>query len=591
MERLSNFYTDYSSDYEQFEQLGKIYQGVADLILNYVRQVHNNTRISKIETYRTIPFQSTDVYEATYDLSALLSSVPVAKIFNATSLSLQERIDRWSNPLNLNAFDIERKIKALDMSGKYILLMAKRNEQIDSSNASIIDLEFYDNNNNALVRDVDFVLKNNKIYLFGNYAQRILGKIFIMKNIKVDFKTADDLLGRNVGMSYNNALTKNEYREMAQMLLYAAIGGPTINNIKNSIEAISGMQGVKVIDKYSNDPVRTSYWTANRANRLHEFDFLISLPTQYVENMAKMTLFIEYLKKIKPVYSNFFVSTMKSMNEIYILKNKDRRQLDVTLYAYEFLNNSEYMDLSGLVLTLSDILLKTEDVKFITRVPEIVERVRYKDNIDMNQYNFAFLTLQNNPIFDRILVRRESSNKKLHKLASDKADFPTSQTQWLCDHGNFMDDASYECDKFALINSEHSYFDSVSVRIIRNKVLNGGFTAGNSYWNLHKNAIIYPGKLVMDTTAAGQINYQLVNVIPNNVYILNVAQSSNANIQIKYYSNGTYLEDGLSVHGNSINNIFVTPPGCNKLKLILQGDSIGQIQEFYYVYINEHNSN
>jgi hypothetical protein len=471
------------------------------------------------------------------------------------------------------------------MMGYYILLMAKRDEKLDPVNAIVVDLKLFDNTNKELVRNTDFALKNNRLYLLGDCAKRTLGKIFTMKDIYVDFNTSEDLLGRNVGLPYDNKLTKNEYREVAQMLIYAALGGPTIHNIKNAISTVSGMEGVQVFDKYTKDSIRSQYWSADRNDRLHEFDFLISLPGMYTDNPEKLQIFINYLKKIKPTDSDFFLSTLNPILDAYILKNKDKRHLDVTLYAYEFMESKDIVNLGGTYLTFKDVIDMVEQPAFVVHPPTFEDRMKITDDNDtIDSLKFIVNVLQNGEASDKILMRDDYDIPLIKVQMKDEKSCPGTQTLWLCDVGNVFDDDRNTCDNIDNFDySKQIYFDRVNIITRRNLVLNSEFLCGQSAWNISSNATIQNRKLTLDASRVGTV-YQDIKAEPNTKYIFNVVQSEHAKSTISYYNNSTLLGTAFTIYNSSVNNAFTTPNNCNIIRLTFSSDYSENV-DFNYAYL------
>ena len=378
---LSSFYKDYSPNGEYFQTIFTIYDKVTKMVSDYMAQVDSNKIISTVETYRTVPFQKASVDEATYDLTSIMTDPVIVSKFNLTTMVVQDRISFF------NTANLRTKKDILTTAQKFLLLSASRNSALDKVNPMVVDFELYDENDERLIRNVDFVLDSNMIFLFGNCATPSVGKTFVLKNISVDLNSPEKYIGSNVKLPYNDILTKPEYREVCQMLLYGALGGPTIKNIRDAMRVISGLSEIDVYDKYTKDLDKQRYWTTN-TNPLSEFDFVVTLPGDKLSDSSKLTLFINYLKTIKPVYSNLILSPFYQFFDVYDMKSKDTMTFSFWSNPVEIIRKDDSLLTCSTTNKLSDAINCIERMSTLLPILNLVDKL-LMNTIPDTQTQFA----------------------------------------------------------------------------------------------------------------------------------------------------------------------------------------------------------
>lgn len=351
---LSNFYKDFSSNYHDFEVLFQVYKTMMEAIDAYAGQVRDNTAIPDIETYRSFPFQRLSISDATYNVAEVLDDLRIVKKYGLESVLLPDRVSNWNN----DVYTLDQKIDMLDVTNNYILLTAKRGFTNEKDN-TIIDFHMFDDSESELFRNFDFVLKANKLYLLGDISLSSSERYVTLKNISIDYNTPDSLMGNCLHLSYNDAISKNEYNEILKMLMAASLGGPTLSNLKSAILAIPGFDQGDLYDKFVRDATKRARW--NKHNYT-DFDFVVAFPEEYAANMEKLTIIIDYLKLVKPAYTKFFVILQSLYSDLYniLVKANDAYNMDYALEHTE--------DISDLVTSDEHVLdraIETNDEVYL----------------------------------------------------------------------------------------------------------------------------------------------------------------------------------------------------------------------------------
>jgi len=342
---FSNFYEDYSVNYDQFEYMVSVYGGLGLLTNEYIEQVKRNIIIPQIETYRFIPIQRINVDSAFYSLETILQNSDVITKLNLDGTSLDQRINKWENELTL-----EEKIEVLFMLNLFLQLEAKRNLPVEP-NSKIIDFDMFSKAGELLLRNTNYNLLNNKIYLNGDIGPFNLSRDVNLKDIAVDLNTPYNLMGnkiipfmdRGAQTLFNDKLTKNEYTEMMKMILQASLGGPTIINLKNAIKTLSGLSNADVYDKYVKDPKKRKRWDGWD---LFNFNFIVTLPEDYISDLDKLEILSGFLNMIKPAYTKFFIILVA---EYYDYFNKSNSS---DAYNFDYISEISYDQAD---LTIGDI--------------------------------------------------------------------------------------------------------------------------------------------------------------------------------------------------------------------------------------------
>jgi hypothetical protein len=339
---LTNFYNDFAYQSEQFQTVLGVYQDLVNSAGDLVEQVKNNTVIGKTETYRIYPVQRINADATLYSLQTLLEDPRVANKIGLVSLSMFERINKWQN----DEISVADKVSALDTVKIYLELNAYR-DFLGEASSRIVDFELYDDSEQRLIQGVDYVFQNNKIYIFGDYAASSSPFYLTLKNIAVDYGTPQALLGDRIGMSYDDKLTPNEYNEISQMLMLAALGGPTIKNIKYAVQQVTGFGEAEIFDKYTRNKLYQAMW---KRYSMSPFDFVILFPEEYTADIDRLAILIKYLKMIKPAYTSFIVVLQAIYNDVY---NKYMRLSDE--YDRGIIRETPWEEIYDFALKVSDV--------------------------------------------------------------------------------------------------------------------------------------------------------------------------------------------------------------------------------------------
>lgn len=301
MMELTNFYKDYVFNPDDFDEIQDMLNATVEKINRYLVQL-NDLRINgELEDFRIMPVQYIDITPALYDAGAIFDS---------------EELREWNKPNK----SLLSKTEMLYSKGKYIRFTADRGNANDkASDNKIVDFKLYDPNGRRLVYNIDYIFKNNLLYLldYSSWDAKN-GVYFKLTDIAIDFNTVDDMLGKNLNLSYDQEkISKSEFNKIVRKLTLAAIKGSEVSAIKNSILELddSGEDVVKVVDKTTTDPKLAALWHdifANeeseagleiRSETLSPFDFLIYYPIYFSD--YKVKLLKEYLNKVKHAYTNY----------------------------------------------------------------------------------------------------------------------------------------------------------------------------------------------------------------------------------------------------------------------------------------------
>lgn len=358
---LSNFYEDRSPKGRDYSKLALMYQNLYEMLSSYVMAVGNNAIIPMIETYKKIPAFNFDPTPGQYNLMEILSRPDVASKLgsNTVTETASSRVDKWRG-LGEVRYSISEKVSVLDYLGLYCNIYAY--EGAMSTTYRVVDATLLGYDLSRFSKGIDYVLKDNRLYLFNKAAAASpMVKYFTLEDIFVDKMNAERRLGIYVGLNQPDNLTRNEYRELVQLIYYVVTMGPTIKNIEMAIRSITGLEEAKVLDRFSEDQSRIGYWTdLTRGDRLKDFDFVISLPEMDQHDLDKLKTFIEYIKLIKPSDSDFiFAQATASYDVLHMTKRDAKTRVNVRGLPLDKINYSDGRDIDVLT-NLVDQIVATE---------------------------------------------------------------------------------------------------------------------------------------------------------------------------------------------------------------------------------------
>ena len=323
---LSNFYSDRVPKDRDYNKLALLYENLYKMITSYAKSVGNNAVIPMIETYKKIPAFNFDPTPGQYNINEILSRPDVASKLgsNIMTETTASRISKWEG-LGLVKYTSSEKIAILDYLGLYCNVYGY--DQGMTTTYKIVDANLLGYNFERFSKGIDYIFKDNRLYLFNEAAiYSSKAKYFVLEDIFVDKMNAERRLGIYVGLEQPQNMTRNEYRELIQLIYYVVTMGPTIKNIETAIRSITGLEEAKVLDRYTEDRSRLQYWTdTTRGDRLKDFDFLISIPEMESHDIEKLMNFINYVKLIKPSDTDFIFARAITMYDVFHMTKKDSK--------------------------------------------------------------------------------------------------------------------------------------------------------------------------------------------------------------------------------------------------------------------------
>lgn len=299
--KLTNFYEDYTFNPSDFDEVYGMLSATAEKINEYLVQL-NDLRISgELEDFRIMPVQYINITPALYDTGAIFDS---------------EELRIWNNPDT----SLSIKTNMLYSKGKYIRLVANRGFANDESeDHKIIDFKLYDPLGKRMVHNVDYVYKNNILYILDYFDWDTRNGVFFkMTDVAIDLNTVNDMLGENLKLSYDQEkISKAEFNKIVRKLTLSAIKGSVVSAMTDSIAELddSNSGAVRVVDKATTDQNLAGMWrdiftdkdneagAEIRSGTLSPFDFLIYYPIYFSE--YKVKLLKEYLDKVRHAYTNY----------------------------------------------------------------------------------------------------------------------------------------------------------------------------------------------------------------------------------------------------------------------------------------------
>lgn len=291
IEELSNFYNTYGYEEEFIPGLFQCYLDSFEMLENYLKQIESNINSSECETFRTIPYASTETNMWEYTIETLVIS---SKFPEYTDMSNAQFL--WDN------MTADEKVPILDDLGRYIELQLATG--INNTNAKAIDLKLYDYDDSLLIKNIDYKLSNNKIYPINQYVSMPNEKV-ILKDIIVDFGYIFKRTGVFINKEYESVMSKQEYRDTNVAFMEAAGKGPTTVNLDKSLSSMFYDDSFDIIDIGSADLRKKFLW---ETGVISPFDFVINIPATYSEDPDRVDLFAEYIHIVKPSDTNYIMN-------------------------------------------------------------------------------------------------------------------------------------------------------------------------------------------------------------------------------------------------------------------------------------------
>lgn len=358
---LSNFYEDRSPKGKDYSKLSLMYQDIYKMMSEFVAAAGNNFVIPMLETYKKIPSFNFDPTPGQYSLNEILTRSDVASKLgsNTVTETTSSRVEKWLG-LGTKRYSVSEKISVLDYLGLYCNIYAYEGSM--STTYKVVDANLLNYDFSRFSKGVDYVLKDNRLYLFNGAAVASPKvKYFTLENVFVDKMNVERRLGIYVGLEQPECMTRNEYRELVQIIYYVVTMGPTIKNIEMAIQSITGLEEARVLDRFSADRSRLDYWTdLSRGDRLKDFDFLISIPEMDQHDINKLMAFIGYIKLVKPSDSDFIFARSTAYYDVLHMTRRDAKtRLNVRGLPLDKLGYSDNRDLD-VFTNLYDKIRSTE---------------------------------------------------------------------------------------------------------------------------------------------------------------------------------------------------------------------------------------
>lgn len=486
---LSNFYEDRSPKGRDYSKLSLMYQSLYGMLSSYVASAGNNSIIPMIETYKKIPAFNFDPTPGQYSLMEILSRPDVASKLgsNTVTETASSRIDKWKG-LGEVKYSISEKVSVLDYLGLYCNIYAF--EGAMSTTYRVVDATLLGYDLSRFSKGIDYVLKDNRLYFFNKAAiASPMIKYFTLEDVFVDKMNVERRLGIYVGLNQPENLTRNEYRELVQLIYYVVTMGPTIKNIEMAVRSISGLEETKVLDRFSEDQSRIGYWTdITRGDRLKDFDFVISIPEMDQHDIDKLMTFIEYIKMVKPSDSDFiFARAMASYDVLHMTKRDAKTRVNVKGLPLDKVNYTDGRDID-VRTNWVDQIVATEIITPDSNVKAVLTDVgSYDDYLESttvtirpNNLIVTDLTALYNEIRQGIypvekLDSEEAISAAVEISKLDLHDYEGQMNRFTFDQTH-ADGSYFQYDSIniafdgedRLTQSDEAYRDMVEVRLIKN---------------------------------------------------------------------------------------------------------------------------
>lgn len=462
MDELSNFYKDFAYGQNKFEFIASFLQDLYELIYGLMDQSINNSIIPGVGVYDYIPCQIFPTETAYYDVNELLLDTDMLAYYqsihgvNLSAMPINARISYWHNTMTA-----KEKVELLDYKSKYIYLTTQKTGSPDKKNYDVVSFNLLTVNGKELIRNVDYAFENNKVYLLRNlpaYANNIK---LIAENIAIDYNLPERMIGNRVRTSYTPSLTKNEYRDIVQTLLYVGLGGPTISNLNQTLNLLLGDAQFKVVDYPSATEQYIGYWSIEtlKEKALGRFDFLILAPPDIVADANILKVVKDYLRLIKLAYTNFVITP-------YIEK-VDYLQLRLLPHTINHSLVTKFTDRVTPIEMLQSISVSRTIKENLSIKSEAVSRSLAKqieDNIEATETKITSISLSIANVSDKV-TPQETKDIVAETTFSDRLIPLTNVT--LYDSGSSYDNGvNFDSSGETILGGGHSYFDTVDIVMI-----------------------------------------------------------------------------------------------------------------------------
>lgn len=302
-----NFFDEYMYDKNQKKIFEKITKDAIDIINEKIDDAKDNLLLYKKTVYKRIKYQKIDISSSRYSVESLVDMSDVIILMDSSELSHTEKIQKW------NQYSTEEKVSILDKIGFYTFLS---NNVIVipapiSKTFKIIDFNVLDMKNTPLLRNVDYYYIDNKLYLLKEFNSNTLAynNFIILTDIVYDDNSSENGLGVTLQIPYADTFTKIEYFEMMKNFTKCMALGPTLSNISSQFSELETLKNISVYDKYNAPPSMKDFWNYNgTVGKLNDFDFMVLMPIEYINDDNKMATILDFFKLAKPAYTNYIMS-------------------------------------------------------------------------------------------------------------------------------------------------------------------------------------------------------------------------------------------------------------------------------------------
>jgi len=303
---VPTFYKDYSSDEETLAFMLSLLLDVGEILEEYIEIAKDNMNISTIESYRKIPVKIIPATNSFYDIDKFLVDLEVTKYMGFTRENIEQRKAIW------DLYPARSKIELLSKKGLFLHLSAKR--PIDIVEPRIVAMNLFSYKGDRFIEDYDFFFDANRLFILSERALQQRDGVYVLRDIVLDFSVAERKFGSNMGLHYTESISRPAYRDFIQMASFAALGGPTVSNIKKAFESLAGWENVEIIDAYSPNNQRAELWNL-QDDMLTPFDFIVRVPSEHSGNEEKLTIFDRFLNIIKPEDTHYIIAWAQNISD------------------------------------------------------------------------------------------------------------------------------------------------------------------------------------------------------------------------------------------------------------------------------------
>ena len=291
IDNLSNFYKTYSYNEEFIPGLFQSYIETITLLEDYVKQIETNINSSECETFRLIPYASTETNMWEYSIQDLIISSKFPYYKDITNASLL-----WS------LMTPDSRVEILEDLGRYTII--ETSIGVNNTNAKIIFFKLYSSDDEIFTDGIDYKLINNKIYPINQNISMPNNKI-ILRDMIVDYDYTYKRTGIFLNKEYSGVVSKQEYRDTNLAFMEAAGKGPEIVNLNKSLMGMFEDSNFSFVDVGTKDLRKKFLW---ESGSISPFDFIVNIPSTYSEPVKRVDLFSEYIKIVKPSDTDYLMN-------------------------------------------------------------------------------------------------------------------------------------------------------------------------------------------------------------------------------------------------------------------------------------------